>query len=101
MSVLQPNILLGNPQPQPLIYLRGVQFSTLENIIKFIYQGEVIVSLEQVNTFLNVAQDLQVKGLGVPTRGVGDEVSTNTMVWVYAHPHPSIFIVIRGDLPLT
>ena len=72
------SILLSNPHPHPLIYLSGVKFSILENLLKFIYQGEVIISPDQVKTFLDVAQDLEVKGLGVPSRAVGDEVSTDT-----------------------
>ena len=71
------SILLNNPHPNPLIYLAGVKFSTMENIIKFIYQGEVTISSDQVNTFLDVAQDLQVKGL---TEGgqTGTEASNTT-----------------------
>ena len=57
------SILLGNPHSHPLIYLSGVQFSVLENIIRFIYHGVVDISQDQVNIFLSVAQDLQVKGL--------------------------------------
>ena len=63
------SILLGNPHPQPVIYLHGVKFSTLENIVKFIYHGEVVISRDQVNSFLAVAQDLKVKGLTEPPGG--------------------------------
>ena len=74
------SILLSNPHPHPLIYLSGVKFSILENILKFIYQGEVVISPDQVKTFLDVAQDLQVKGLTEPSGGdqTGGEVSTRT-----------------------
>ena len=71
-------ILLSNPHPHPLIYLYGVKFSVLENMLKFIYTGEVIISSQLVNTFLDVAEELQVKGLGVLSGGAGGEVSTNT-----------------------
>ena len=71
------NILLSLPHPHPLIYLSGVKFSILDNIIKFIYSGEVTISSDQVNSFLDVAQDLQVKGL---TEGgqTGTEASNTT-----------------------
>ena len=71
------SILLSNPNPHPLIYLTGVKFFTMENIIKFIYTGEVTISSDQVDTFLDVAQELQVKGL---TEGgqTGTEASTTT-----------------------
>ena len=70
-------ILLGNPHPHPLIYLTGVRFSLLEKLLTFIYTGQVTISPNQVNSFLDVAQELQVKGL---TEGgqTGTEASTTT-----------------------
>ena len=64
------SILLSNPHPHPVIYLYGVKFSILENIIKFIYQGELTINRDQVKSFLAVAQELQVKGLTEPPGGV-------------------------------
>ena len=74
------SILLGNPHPHPVIYLHGVKFTTLENILKFIYHGEVAITPNQVNSFLAVAQDLKVKGLSEPPGGAqtGGEVSTSS-----------------------
>ena len=74
------SILLNNPHPSPLIYLSGVQFSILENILRFIYHGEVVIRPAQVDSFLDVAQELQVKALTNPTGGgqTGGEVSTRT-----------------------
>ena len=74
------HILLSNPHPQPLIYLSGVQFSILEKILRFIYHGQVDISQDQVNSFMDVAEDLQVKGLTEPTGGgqTGGEVSTSS-----------------------
>ena len=57
------HILLSNPHPQPLIYLSGLKFSDLENILRFIYHGEVDISPDQLNSFMEVAKELQVKGL--------------------------------------
>ena len=39
------SILLNNPHPNPLIYLTGVKSSIMENLVKFIYHGEVDVLL--------------------------------------------------------
>ena len=68
------SILLSNSHPTPLIYLSGVKFSDLENILRFIYHGKVDISPDQLDSFLEVAKDLQVRGLTDP----GDEVSTTT-----------------------
>ena len=47
----------------PLIYLRGVQAEQLEAVVAFIYQGEVNILEEQLDSFMLVAKDLQLKGL--------------------------------------
>ena len=52
-----------NPQPNPILYLRGVKFESLEAILNFVYHGEVNVAQEDLNSFLQVAEDLKVKGL--------------------------------------
>lgn len=39
-------------------YLRGVNYKKLQNVIKFMYQGEVNVAVEDVNNIIDVAQDL-------------------------------------------
>lgn len=50
-------------QPNPMIYLRGVKLADLESVLDFMYHGEVNVGQDELNSFLAVAEDLQVKGL--------------------------------------
>ena len=64
-SPIFKDILVNNPQDNPVIYLRGVAHQHLKAIIKYIYLGETKVSLESVTEFLNVASDLNIVGLGV------------------------------------
>ena len=47
----------------PLIYMKGVKFSDLEAVLSFVYHGEVNVAEADLNTFLAVAEELEVKGL--------------------------------------
>merc|ERR1719288_6420 len=49
--------------PNPMIYLRGVRTGDLESVLDFMYQGEVNVAQDNLNSFLAVAEDLQIKGL--------------------------------------
>ena len=63
-------ILKKNPHSHPLIYLKGIQASDLEDVLKFIYHGEVNVEEAKLKTFLEVAEDLEVKGL-VPGKDHG------------------------------
>jgi len=57
------NMLRRNAHQHPLIYLKGVKFSDLQSVLDFMYQGEVSVAQEDLNSFLAVAEDLSVKGL--------------------------------------
>ena len=57
------SILKKNPYPHPLLYLKGVQYEEIQSVLTFMYHGEVNVAQEDLNTFLAVAEDLEVKGL--------------------------------------
>ena len=57
------NILTRNPHKNPLVYLKGVHPSDMKSVLDFMYHGEVSVSQEDLNKFLSVAEDLEVKGL--------------------------------------
>ena len=56
-------VLKRNPHERPLLYLKGVRYLDIVAVLNFMYHGEVNVAQEDLNTFLAVAEDLQVKGL--------------------------------------
>ena len=49
--------------PQALIYMRGLKFNDLMSMLDFLYQGEAKVYQEELQTFLALAQELELKGL--------------------------------------
>lgn len=57
------SILRRNPHQHPLLYLGGVKFSNLQSVLMFMYHGEVNIAQQSLNSFLAVAENLQVKGL--------------------------------------
>ena len=57
------NILTKNKHPHPLIYMRGVRSENLLAMVDFFYLGEAKVRQENLDTFLLLAEDLQLKGL--------------------------------------
>ena len=57
------SILKNNPHIHPLIYLKGIKSSDVEAVLNFIYLGEVNIEEADLKTFLEVAEDLEVKGL--------------------------------------
>ena len=57
------NLLKKNKHPHPLIFMRGVKHEELSAIVDFLYCGEANVYQENLDAFLSIAGDLQLKGL--------------------------------------
>ena len=57
------NIFRKMSHSNPLIYLTGMNSSELEHVLDYIYEGEVQLFQDNLDTFLNVAQKLKIKGL--------------------------------------
>ena len=57
------NLLLTNPHPHPVLYLRGIKKHHLEAIIQYMYWGETKVLQEDIDEFISVCNDLKVKDL--------------------------------------
>jgi len=51
----------------PIVYIKGVFYHDLKNIIDFMYNGEISVSKSNLTSFLAAAEELNVKGLNQPT----------------------------------
>ena len=56
-------LLKTHSHPQPLIYMKGIKASSLAAIIDFLYLGEANVFQEDLDNFLALAEELQLKGL--------------------------------------
>ena len=57
------NLLKRTKHPHPLIYMRGVKSDDLKAMMEFLYRGEANVDQENLDTFLQLAEELQLKGL--------------------------------------
>ena len=58
------NILKRNKHTHPLIYMRGVSPENLKAMVDFFYHGKAYVYQENLESFLALADELQLKGLG-------------------------------------
>jgi hypothetical protein len=56
-------VLKKNRHSHPLIYMRGVKAKELEAIMDFIYLGEANVYNNDLQSFLALAEDLELEGL--------------------------------------
>ena len=56
-------LLKAHPNPQPLIYMRGLRYCDLEAAVDFIYRGETNIDQEQLENFLRIAEELELQEL--------------------------------------
>ena len=56
-------LLKSIPHPRPLIYMRGVKGEDLVAMVDFIYLGEANILQEQLERFLSLAEELELKGM--------------------------------------
>ena len=62
-------LLKTHSHPQPLIYMKGMKSSSLTAIIDFLYLGEANVFQEELDNFLFLAEELQLRGF----EGISEE----------------------------
>ena len=62
------SMLKGNKHSHPMIYMRGLKAKDLVAIIDFIYLGEADIFQEDLDVFLVLAEELQLKGLAGSTK---------------------------------
>ena len=56
-------ILHRSKHPHPLIYLKGFQSKHFVSILNFLYFGEANINQEDLDPFLAIAEDIELKGL--------------------------------------
>ncbi|XP_040163507.1 protein abrupt isoform X4 [Anopheles arabiensis] len=73
-------LLKANPCEHPIVILRDVRSEDIENLLRFMYNGEVHIGQDQLSDFLKTAQLLQVRGLADVTTGnpTGGRTSANS-----------------------
>ena len=91
-------LLKRNKHSHPLIYMRGVQYEDLVAIVDFLYFGEANIYQHNLDSFLAIAEELQLKGLmGEPheeekphKKTAKKENETDTFKFSEPAPPPSI-----------
>jgi len=96
-------LFLNNPRKEILVYLKGISFRNLELMTKFIYLGEVEVSEENLQSFLDSAKELEIKGLNTndlthdaPMNLEIDETSENETIIDDSHDEFTHFLSSEG-----
>ncbi|KAJ1529421.1 hypothetical protein ONE63_006200 [Megalurothrips usitatus] len=57
------SVFKENPCQHPVVILKDVRYDDVLALLSFMYQGEVFITQDQLSTFLETAELLQVRGL--------------------------------------
>ena len=57
------DIFRQNPHPNPMLFMRGIQDDQLSAVVDFMYHGQTNVAQDDLAGFLQLAAELQLKGL--------------------------------------
>ena len=67
------DIFMQNNQSSMLVYLKGIASDNLESVIDFIYNGEAFIPQDNLKEFIEIGNELKVKGLeGELTGTIGE-----------------------------
>ena len=80
------SILKKNPHQHPLIYLSGVNSANLGYILNYIYMGEVMLYQDNLDHFLEMAQQLKISGLINQNQEIGDKTAEESYKNDYYSP---------------
>ena len=72
-SILQ----IDSKYDNPIIFLRGIQYSEMESIMQFIYLGEARFFEERLSEFLTVSKNLEIKELSTGIEMKVENTETN------------------------
>ena len=55
--------LLSGEHPNPIIYLTNIRLKEIQNLLKYLYLGQVFLEEVDLHLFMTAAEKLQIKGL--------------------------------------
>ena len=96
------NLLKRNKHPHPIIIMKGIQSKDLDAVLDFLYNGEVNIYEENIESFLAMADDLQLKGLQgssrKPESAVQETKPAPVMETIPPAPPKSEFVIVPRDI---
>ena len=96
------NLLKRNKHPHPIIIMKGIQSKDLGAVLDFLYNGEVNIYEENIESFLAMADDLQLKGLQGSSRKpesvVEETKPAPVMETIPPAPPKSEYVIVPRDI---
>ena len=84
------NLLKRNKHVHPLIYMRGLKSDDLIAIVDFLYYGEANIYQENLDAFLTIAEELNLKGLNGEGKAAGEHLGKPLDETSSQNPTPQI-----------
>ncbi|XP_058827388.1 broad-complex core protein-like isoform X1 [Topomyia yanbarensis] len=82
------DMFMTNPCKHPIIVLKDVSVTVMQELLQFMYQGEVNVKHSELQSFMKIAETLQIKGLTASHKN--DRSSTPQTMPAPAHSNSTI-----------
>ena len=95
------NIFTKHTHPDPMIYLHGISHKTLQPILEFVYLSKTQVMASEIETFINVSRQLQIKGISDKTSTELQTIDTNFEYGQLGNKESSNDIKHHDELPKT
>jgi len=95
------DLLKTNQDSHLLIHMNGVKAKQLHVLLDFIYYGEVGIFQEDLQDFLALAKEFEIKGLTNQNYQPGEPSSVETKVEQDTFGDPSILSNLNYDLPVS
>ena len=86
-------LLMKNPNKNQVVYMKGIHYTDLQAIINFIYLGQAEIRQEYFQRFIDVAKDLEIKGITEEVKSDEKQTSNGHLV----HNDLSISISSKND----
>ena len=81
-------IIKKNKHPHPYIYMKGMKAKDLVHLVNFIYNGEVNIYQEDLDDFLTLAQEMEIKGMKEVATGSKDNNVEKQLHYVKQPTYP-------------
>jgi len=89
------NVLKQNKHQHPLLCLEGVNFDEIDNLLNYVYHGEVNINQDDLDRFLSIAQRLKLEGL-TTDKNTGSE--SNQQLYDYSYKEDPIIETSESDM---
>jgi len=91
------DIFANSDHANMLIYLKGIKSDNLEYVTDFIYNGEVFVTQEELEQFLETGKELKVKGIIGGLQGAQENVPEDEKTYKYQQMNVNIEESLKHD----